>query len=229
MGVDVLDRRHEALQTMRVRQNGKRAMNTNGLAKLYDRLQPWERVPLWLAAGARDDEAEQEVLARSAPRKAFDVADSYGLLQALHIAAARYMMLQLDLAGWFWFAFGTLATELENDGPQWQALRMVAFDFASNANLWQRFCADAGIDPDLLIKDCPGFATIKRTEEAARLEAFTAEEAVAYLCRIREAAGRSEAAGVRASAADRVYRMRPVEDQAKEMRAIIDRLAKHWQ
>jgi hypothetical protein len=145
-------------------------MNTKGLAKLYDRLQPWERVPLWLAAGGRYDEAEQQRLARSAPRSAFNVADSHGLHQALHMAAVRHMMVQLDLAGWLWFAFGTLATELENDGPRWQALRMVAFEFTSNADLWQRFCADAGIDPDVLIKDCPGFATVKRTEEAARLE-----------------------------------------------------------
>ena len=34
-------------------------MNTNGLAKLYDRLTPKERLPLILAASARGDEAEQ--------------------------------------------------------------------------------------------------------------------------------------------------------------------------
>jgi hypothetical protein len=201
-------------------------MNANELAKLYDRLSPWERVPLWLAAGARGDEAERQRLARSAPRKAFQVPDTYGLLEGLRTVAARYVMLQLDMACWYWFAFGALGAESEEDGPHWQALRMVAYEIGANAALWKRFCADLGIDPDLLLKDFPGYATVKETEEASRLDAFTEEEALAYLRRRHEA---NEAAGGRTPAANRVYRMRPMDEQAKELREILESLAKRWQ
>ena len=37
-------------------------MNTNGLARLYDRLTPRERLPLIMAASARGDEMERERL-----------------------------------------------------------------------------------------------------------------------------------------------------------------------
>src|SRR5438445_5615434 len=102
-------------------------MNANGLSKLYDRLQPHERVPLWLAAGARGDKAEQERLDSSAPKKALVVADSYCLLLGLRLAASAYMITQLDLASWFWMTFGALASKPESDGERSQALRMAAF------------------------------------------------------------------------------------------------------
>ena len=73
-------------------------MNANGMARLYDTLTPWERAPLWLAAGARGDEAERQRLARSAPRNSFRVPDTYGPIEALRKAAAVYIMVQLDLA-----------------------------------------------------------------------------------------------------------------------------------
>jgi hypothetical protein len=127
-------------------------------------------------------------------------------------------MVQLDLACSFWFVFATLGPDFENDVPRWQMLRFVAFDFAANADLWQRFCADAAIEPDLLLKDCPGFATVKRTEEPARQEAFTSEEAAAYLGRINEAERAEEAADATEPVVKRVYRMRPIEEQVKEFR-----------
>jgi hypothetical protein len=200
-------------------------MTANELAKLYDRLNPWERVPLWLAAGARGDEAERQRLARSAPRKTFQVPDTYGPLEELRTVAARHVMRQLDLACWYWFALGALGAESEDVRPLWKALRMVAFEVAANAALWQRFCADLGIDPDLLLKAFPGYATVKETEEESRLDAFK-EEAMAYLRRRLET---KENAGGRTPSANRVYRMRPINEQAKELREILERLAKRWQ
>jgi hypothetical protein len=43
-------------------------VNTKGLARLYDRLTPWARLPLLLAALHRGDDAEAQHLAVSAPR-----------------------------------------------------------------------------------------------------------------------------------------------------------------
>jgi hypothetical protein len=194
-------------------------MNANALAKLYDRLTPWERVPLWLAADARGDGLEKERLATSAPRKLIRVADSYSLLVALHRLASHYMMVQLHLACAYQTAVGAdLAGLAENDGT----LRMVAYDLTSSADLWQRFCAELGFDAELLLKDLPGFATLKATVEAARPDAFTEEEAAAILGRLHEAA--EQAAG-RAPGGNRVYRMRAVEDQLKEMRETLEQLA----
>ena len=43
-------------------------MNTESLAKLYDRLTPFERVPLIAAAVSRGDEVERDRLVRSAAK-----------------------------------------------------------------------------------------------------------------------------------------------------------------
>jgi hypothetical protein len=54
------------------------AMNSNGLAKRYDKLSPREPVPLLVAADACGDEAEFARLRSSAPReflRVFDHAD----------------------------------------------------------------------------------------------------------------------------------------------------------
>jgi hypothetical protein len=198
----------------------------NKLTKLYDTLSPGERVPLWLAARARGDEAERQRLARSAPRKTFRVADTHGLLQGLRTLAAHHAMLQLNLVSQYWIAFSALCAESEAGSPDWQELRMTAYHLVANAALWQCFCADLEIDPDLLLKDFPGHATVKFLEEAMRSEAFTEEEALAYLRRRYEAA---EAVDGRAPATNRVYRMRPVAEQVKELREILDLLAKPWQ
>src|SRR5262249_45037992 len=153
------------------------------------------------------------------------IADFHGLLDALRAAAVRYMMLQLDLACWYSFAFGALGAEPADDDPRWHALRMLAYDLVANADLWQRFCADAGLDPDLLLKDYPGFATLQEMMDAARLDAYTPEEAAAYLRRHKGA----ETAGSRVLAGECVYRMRAIEEQVKEFREIVEHLAKRWQ
>jgi hypothetical protein len=58
-------------------------MNTKVLAKLYDRLTPRERLPLILAASARNDEVEGQRLAQSAPRMALRLPDYHGLGEGL--------------------------------------------------------------------------------------------------------------------------------------------------
>jgi hypothetical protein len=58
-------------------------MNSNSLARHYNKLTPWERVPLIIAAGLRDDGTERERLVSSAPTNLFHVPDFRGLSEDL--------------------------------------------------------------------------------------------------------------------------------------------------
>jgi hypothetical protein len=165
-------------------------MNTNGLAKLYDRLTPKERLPLLLAASARGDEAERDRLARSAPREGFRLPDYHGLAEGLLLASLFHLLELLDLAALYWQTGGlleqweALADEDDDHAPP-QRLRATVgmFSCLLTAKLdgWRRFCSEFKIDAELLMSDLPGYDTVKRTEEAARIMTCTAEEASAWL------------------------------------------------
>jgi hypothetical protein len=86
-------------------------MNTALLARHYDVLTPWERLPLLVAAAARADEVEQDRLARAAPKQAFRVPDYWGLLEGLEGLAQLYVLRQLDSAACFWRLLGALEQE----------------------------------------------------------------------------------------------------------------------
>jgi hypothetical protein len=164
-------------------------MNTNGLVKLYDRLTPKERLPLIMAASARGDEAERNRLAHTAPREGFWIRDYYGWAEGLHQASMFHLLELLDAAALYWQVGGILAewaalTEGEEDTPT-KRLRATVKAFAYLLTIkidgWKRFCSEFNVDSDMLIKNLPGFATVQRTEEAARLTAFTPDEANAWV------------------------------------------------
>jgi hypothetical protein len=77
-------------------------MNTNCLAKLYDRLTPHERLPLIVAASARDDETERQGLAHSAPCDRFRLPDYHGLAEGLLLLSLFHVTQLLDLAVMYW-------------------------------------------------------------------------------------------------------------------------------
>ena len=76
-------------------------MNTNGLARHYESLTPWERLPLIAAASARGGELERERLKRSAPTRTYRLPDYYGPADALRGLACLVRMGMLDLAAYF--------------------------------------------------------------------------------------------------------------------------------
>jgi hypothetical protein len=165
-------------------------MNTKGLAKHYDKLTPWERVPLIIAAGARGDEAEQERLARSAPMTLCRVSDFRGLSEGLHALAHGHMMALLDLAAWYWHISAMLAEcslgfreeeAKQHEDRLWDTLRLLAYRFVVGMDAWDRLCGELGIDPWALVKDCPGVDTVQGLEEQARMFAFSAEAAAQYV------------------------------------------------
>src|ERR1700680_3357005 len=90
-------------------------MNTNGLIKHYDLLTPWERLPLTVAALARGDDVEVELLGRSAPKLGLRVGNYWGLLDGLNGLATTYMLRQLDAATILRYALGFLGPKLVAD------------------------------------------------------------------------------------------------------------------
>jgi hypothetical protein len=73
-------------------------MNINHLARYYQTLTPWERLPLIMAASGRGDSTEEQRLISSAARKAVRVPDYWGLSEGLDDLAKLYLLEQLDLA-----------------------------------------------------------------------------------------------------------------------------------
>jgi hypothetical protein len=62
-------------------------------------------------------------------------------------------------------------------------VRMWAYVLTAKRDGWRRFCAELKVDPDVFLQDMPGYDTVKRSEEAARLVAFSVDEARAWLRR----------------------------------------------
>lgn len=125
-------------------------MNTNTLAKHYGHLTPRERIPLLLAAWARDDALKEQRLSDSAPTELFDMPD-YGLpFMALSTLSLMYITEQLDHLAVYWHAVWRLTTE-EDNPSDWKMLADAsAYVFRCNAEAWRRFCGGLNIDPGVL-------------------------------------------------------------------------------
>ncbi len=172
-------------------------MNTNGLAKLYDRLTPRERVPLMIAAYDRGDHAEAERLSRAAPRYGVTLPDYHGFGEGMILAALFHMLVQLDLiavyrqvegvAEVYWEVARTKEQQAKAERLS-DGLSALAYKITVEAEAWERFCGELKIDPDTLLRDLPCYGTLKRGENSAKVGACTAEEAAALW---REAGGAS--------------------------------------
>jgi hypothetical protein len=126
-------------------------MNTDGLAKLYDRLNPQERLPLLLAAQARGDAREHRRLVDSAPSRLWRLPDHFRVEMALHVLTLIYVGEQLDHAAGYWHALWRLDGPDCPDAGVWRLAAAVnAYAFACNAEAWRRFCDGMHIDPAAL-------------------------------------------------------------------------------
>jgi hypothetical protein len=168
-------------------------MNTKALAKLYDRLTPWERLPLILAAVDRGDDAEAQRLARSAPRVQLSLPDYHGLSEGLMLQTFFHVIGQLERGLLYWQLSGTAADWEEFPVGQddkdfaerlWGVARLTAYRLSVEADGWARLCAELHVDGEALLRDLPCYDTLRRTEQAARLVACTAAEAAGCLRRL---------------------------------------------
>jgi hypothetical protein len=156
-------------------------MNSNALAKLYDRLTPLERLPLIAAASLRGDEAEYVRLVNSAPRRLYKLPDYYWHSDNHRTLTLLHLVCMLDLAALYWRASGLLESIAALRGANAEErchkilgmLLMLAYRYCNEAEAWRRFCAGLKIDADALMAGMPGFGTVLATEKAARPLAFT--------------------------------------------------------
>jgi hypothetical protein len=163
-------------------------VNTNTLAKLYDRLSPRERLPLILAASLRGDEPEKERLARTAPRALYRLPDYHGLSEGLLLTAMLHVVQTLSLGVWFWRASTALAEAgfdkskrgRGQERRRGDALRLAGYLITVEVDGWALFCERLRIEPNGLLRDLPDWGQLKAIEGEARPVAFTAGEAAAW-------------------------------------------------
>jgi hypothetical protein len=122
-------------------------MNPHVLTKLYDKLGPFERIPLILAAEARKDETEVQRLHHSAPIRMWRFSDYLMPNIALQTLSQQYIVEQLDHIATYWHACWRLNDELGEKPEDWLlSADVAAYVFTCNAEAWRRFCKELNID-----------------------------------------------------------------------------------
>src|SRR5262249_3851563 len=102
---------------------------------------------------------------------------------------------------------------------------MLCYRFVVRADGWRLLCTEMHIDPVVLLKELPGYDAVQQMEQVARLLAFSAEEALAFLRADAEARrpAQQETPGVR-----REYKVDTVADVAQSMRAFLQERLEEW-
>jgi hypothetical protein len=161
--------------------------NANGLARHYDKLTAWERVPLLVSACLRGDQAERDRLLRSAPRQTYTAAHHAGVAHALNDVADVQLATLLGLAADYWHALYCAGTGPDDGDPDdlLQRALMLGYLFRVELAGWRRFCAALAIDPEALFRPMPGYDALARTERMTGRAAFVAEGADAFARRHR--------------------------------------------
>jgi hypothetical protein len=163
-------------------------MNTKALAREYDKLKPRERLPLIVAASLRGDEAERGRLMRSAPTALCMLPDYHGLAEGVERLALMHLLELLDLATMYWHCSdrldGAAASRKSAKGgvaKRGTMVRLLGYLFTVKAGAWKQLCGELQIDAEALLQDLPGYSVAQLTAETARLDAFTPEEAAAWV------------------------------------------------
>jgi hypothetical protein len=139
--------------------------STNGLARMYDKLTPWERLPLLLAARRRGDEVESGRLAATAPKIACQVPDHYGLAQAFTLVSVLHFLEVSRLATQFFATFALPDDTKKEEEAALDQRVLMAHLFKTNLAGWRQFCATFRFDPDWTWRLLPGFETVIRAAE----------------------------------------------------------------
>jgi hypothetical protein len=127
-------------------------MNANGLARLYDRLTVWERVPLLIAAEARGDQAEYQRLFNASALRTWRFSEHLLAEQALNVSAMIYVGEQLNAAASYFFDLWQMQDPDDPRPEDWLiAAEACAYFFVANAEAWRRFCSELNIAPEALV------------------------------------------------------------------------------
>ncbi len=212
-------------------------MNVKGLARYYDTLNPWERLPLILAASARGDDAERQRLIRSAAKISFSVPHYYGLSLGLTKLGEILMLQWLDWAAVSWNSQRVFAecwhwlprSKADEQDEHMQAcLQLIAYRFMLHRDGWKALGDGLHIDVDLALRYLPGFETVRQFEEEARVLAFTPEEARGCLRRFAEESKTVEADPAREPMVRWNFSMLTAVEVAAEMRKYLAEELAEW-
>jgi len=131
-------------------------MNKNALQSHYQSLKPWERIPLMLAAQARDDESDLQRLISSAPKKTWQCNDYFFDLKALHHLAWIHHCHQLELVAKLmkalWLRAETFGLGEEQDELASSAILKLRREIAWEYLAWMTVCKELHIDNEALLK-----------------------------------------------------------------------------
>jgi hypothetical protein len=206
-------------------------MNINNLAKHYDTLTAWERLPLIVAAQQRGDWQEVRRLAASAPCHEWRVPDYCGLAEGLplltllhwtrRLATALHLVAVAGIALRDGLGEGKKEKQDQREEEATDALRLLAYRLSAQTDGWKQFCAELQMDPEARLRFLPGYDEVQSYEQAFRGFAFTHAEALAYLRQTQNTDGP-------AGNTDGADGLTTAKDVAQELRSVLEWFKAKW-
>ena len=143
-------------------------MNINAITKHYDKLTINERFSLMQAAIYRGDDADRAALARTAPRKRWEMPNTTGLMDAFDTAAAWHVMGVMTMQMEFYYLLSLdnedVVIRLVNKDKQPldidELMTKLIHSILVTCEAWRRVCSDYGVDPVRILEGLPGSDTI---------------------------------------------------------------------
>ena len=139
-------------------------MNTNAITKHYDKLTINERFSLMQAAIYRGDDADRAALARTAPRKRWEMPNTTGLMDAFHTAADWHVMGLSAMRGDFYYLLSlvdddfiqVVSKKYKDPLDIDELMTKQIHDILVTCEAWRRVCSDYGVDPVRILEGLPG-------------------------------------------------------------------------
>jgi hypothetical protein len=168
-------------------------MNTNQLAKHYDKLTAMERYQLIRAAMGRHDKDEQQRLTRSAPLIEYRAHHHRTIALSFWILQHFQFIKLVDIAAAYFEALAKLANRQPQEGAKpsddWGEALSLGYVFKMHWAGWRQFCAELNLDPECDWVGLPCYYLLKRAEKAVEASpetglprgAFSEEEVAHYI------------------------------------------------
>jgi hypothetical protein len=157
--------------------------NTNGLAKMYDKLTPRERLPLLTSALSRRDELERGRLETTAPRVAYLLPDHFGLAQALALVSQRHFMELLHLAAEYFKTFALPDCTRKQEHAALDTRVLCGHIFKTKLAGWRQFCAEFRFDLEWYWRLLPGSDMVNQAATLLESANFAPKRVLAALKR----------------------------------------------
>ena len=144
-------------------------MDLKTIQKNYDKLTIDERFSLIVAAGQRGDDRDRAALIQTAPKKTWQMPNTYGLSEAFEFASFWHVTTQLGYAAslYYFAVIGDESCSKKTADEIDKAVKLLQRRVLTGCHAWRIVCKDYGVDPDLFINDMPFIEMIELTELTA--------------------------------------------------------------